>query len=200
MELLENRIGKDMDREERKTALKKIGFEISKCQKCKLHECRNKTVFGMGNVMADIVVCGESPGREEDEKGRPFVGRAGGVLDSILMEVGLSRKDIFILNVVKCRPPKNRDPEEEEIESCLPYLKAQLDIISPKIIVTLGKYASQTIIGTQDPIGKLRGTILQVGNFLVLPTYHPAYVLRNPSAKEIVVRDIKMVMEAEILK
>lgn len=166
---------------------------IGDCQRCKLAPERNKLVFGVGNPQADLVFVGEAPGRDEDASGEPFVGRAGKLLTSIVEAIGLSREEIYICNVIKCRPPKNRNPESDEIETCEPFLKRQIQLIQPKVICTLGKFAVQCLLKTETPISKLRGHFAEYENVALMPTYHPAYLLRNPHAKKDVWEDMKQV-------
>lgn len=156
--------------------------QIRGCTRCSLGETRTKFVFGVGNPQADIVFVSEAPGREEDLQGIPFVGRAGKLLDQLLTEVGLSRNDIYICNVLKCRPPQNRDPAPEEIETCKPYLLTQLSIIQPKILVCLGRFAAQVLLGVKESMKVLQGRVLTWEGAQVLITYHTAYYLRNPNA------------------
>lgn len=171
--------------------LESIRADLGDCTRCKLSKERNHIVFGVGNPDADLVIVGEAPGRDEDLKGEPFVGRAGKLLTDILLAIGLAREEVYICNIIKCRPPKNRNPEPDEIETCEPYLKRQLDAISPKMILTLGKFATQTLLSTDTPISKLRGNFAAYQDIPLLPTYHPAYLLRNPSAKKDVWEDMK---------
>ncbi len=165
------------------------------CVRCKLHKNRKNIVFGEGNPKAELVFVGEAPGREEDIKGRPFVGEAGRLLTRIIKAMGLERKDVYICNVVKCRPPRNRDPEADEIKACFPFLEAQLRIISPKVICTLGRIAAQTLLGKDFKITKQRGNWYSYKDIPVMPTFHPAYLLRNPSEKKLVWKDMKKIME-----
>jgi DNA polymerase len=155
--------------------------QIHNCTSCSLGKTRTKFVFGVGNPNAEIVFVGEAPGRDEDLQGIPFVGRAGKLLDQLLMEVGFSRDDIYICNVLKCRPPQNRDPEMKEIEICKPYLLTQLSIMQPKIIVCLGRFAMQVLLDVKDSMKSMRGRIFPWEGVQVLVTYHTAYYLRNPN-------------------
>jgi DNA polymerase len=152
-------------------------------------------VFGVGNPKARLVLVGEAPGREEDEKGEPFVGEAGRLLDRILFAMGLSRDEVYICNVLKCRPPNNRDPEPDEVAMCEPFLIRQLAAIRPQMIVALGRFAIQTLLQSKAPISKLRGTWQQYQGIPLMPTYHPAYLLRNPNGKREVWADMKLVVE-----
>ena len=168
---------------------------INGCTRCKLHKNRRNIVFGEGNPNAELVFVGEAPGREEDIEGRPFVGEAGRLLTRIIKAMGLERMDVYICNVVKCRPPRNRDPEADEIKACFPFLEAQLRIISPKVICTLGRIAAQTLLGKDFKITKQRGNWYFYKDIPVMPTFHPAYLLRNPSEKRVVWEDMKKIME-----
>lgn len=167
---------------------------LGECTRCRLHKQRNKIVFGAGNPRAEIVFVGEGPGHDEDLQGLPFVGRAGKLLTQMIEAMGLERKDVYICNVVKCRPPENRKPEEDEVATCSPYLYRQLDVIAPKAIVCLGAVAAQTLLKTTDPISRFRGTWFDFRGTKLLPTYHPAYLLRNPAAKGEVWKDLQKVM------
>ncbi|MGD8226900.1 MAG: uracil-DNA glycosylase [Desulfobacteraceae bacterium] len=168
---------------------------IEDCKRCKLGDGRTNVVFGEGSPEARLVFVGEGPGREEDEAGYPFVGEAGRLLTKIIKAMGLSREEVYICNVVKCRPPKNRDPEQDEIETCLPFLKAQLDLIRPQVICTLGRIAAQALLGREFKITRERGRWHSFMNIPLMATYHPAYLLRNPSAKRQVWDDIQKIMK-----
>src|SRR5581483_6997120 len=161
--------------------------------RCRLHKKRNKIVFGAGNSRARLVFVGEGPGHDEDMQGLPFVGRAGKLLTQMIEAMGLQREDVYICNVVKCRPPENRKPEDDEVEICSPYLHRQLDVIGPKAIVCLGAVAAQTLLNTKDPISKFRGNWADLRNTRLMATYHPAYLLRNPAAKAEVWKDLQKV-------
>jgi len=164
-----------------KDGLKHLEAQIEGCTRCKLSQGRANIVFGSGNGKAKLVAIGEGPGAEEDVQGKPFVGRAGQLLTKMLESVGFDReKDCYIANIVKCRPPGNRNPEPDEIASCEPFLMGQLAAIQPKVILALGTFAAQTLLKTKEPIGKLRGQIHRFGNMLLVPTFHPAFLLRNP--------------------
>jgi DNA polymerase len=168
---------------------------IGDCQRCKLAPHRTNLVFGVGNPRADLVFVGEGPGRDEDEQGEPFVGRAGRLLTEIITKgMRLAREDVYIANVVKCRPPENRNPEPDEVASCEPFLLRQLDLIRPRVIVALGKFAVQTLLQTKAPISRLRGQWHDYRGIKLMPTFHPAYLLRNPGEKRLVWEDIKQVM------
>ena len=164
------------------------------CDRCPLCQQRNNIVFGGGNPHAQVVLVGEAPGREEDLQGIPFIGEAGHLLEKILQAMNLSREAVYICNVIKCRPPGNRDPQPDEISACEPFLKQQLALIKPEIIITLGRFAAQTLLKTSTPIGKLRGQWREYEGIALMPTFHPAYLLRNPSGKRPVWEDMKQVM------
>jgi uracil-DNA glycosylase len=168
--------------------------EIGDCTRCKLHSGRTNLVFGVGSPDAQLMFIGEGPGADEDLQGEPFVGRAGQLLTQIIKAMGFERDEVYIANVVKCRPPGNRNPEPDEIETCSPFLKAQIAAIQPAVIVALGKFAAQTLLGVETPISRLRGQFHQLGEIDVMPTFHPSYLLRNPGAKREVWDDMKMVM------
>jgi uracil-DNA glycosylase len=175
-------------------SLPRILSDIGECTRCKLHRGRTKLVFGDGNPKADLVFVGEGPGRDEDMQGLPFVGRAGKLLTQMIEAMGLQRQDVYICNVVKCRPPENRTPEKDEVETCSPFLLRQLDAISPKVIVCLGSVAAQTLLETNRGISHFRGQWLEFRGTKLMATYHPAYLLRNPSAKGEVWKDLQKVM------
>jgi len=164
------------------------------CCRCKLSGLgRTQIVFGVGNPNADLMFVGEAPGADEDIQGEPFVGRAGQLLTKIIEAIGLRRDDVFIANVLKCRPPNNRNPEPDEVEQCEPFLHRQIDIVKPKVIVALGKFAAQSLLKTNTPITRLRGQEFKYRDAILMPTYHPAYLLRTPSAKREVWEDMKRV-------
>jgi uracil-DNA glycosylase len=164
------------------------------CRRCKLHKLgRQQIVFGVGNPNADLMFVGEAPGADEDEQGIPFVGRAGQLLTKIIEAIGLTREDVYIANVIKCRPPQNRNPEPDEVETCEPFLFRQIDVIKPKVIVALGKFGAQTLLRTDAPISRLRGSVRDFRGAKLIPTFHPAYLLRNPSSKREVWEDMKVV-------
>jgi uracil-DNA glycosylase len=171
-----------------------IQAELVNCTRCKLHRGRSTVVFGDGNPQADLVFVGEGPGRDEDIQGLPFVGRAGKLLTQMIEAMGLQRKDVYICNVVKCRPPENRTPERDEVSTCSPFLLRQIDAIDPKVIVCLGSVAAQTLLETNRGITHYRGEWLEFRGRKLLATYHPAYLLRNPSAKGEVWKDLQKVM------
>lgn len=168
---------------------------IGDCRRCRLCQGRTKLVFGGGSPEAELVFVGEGPGRDEDLAGLPFVGEAGKLLTRIIAAMGLTREEVYICNVVKCRPPKNRDPEEDEVEACLPFLREQLKLIRPQVVCTLGRVAGQTLLGKEFKITRERGSWYTYMGTLLMPTFHPAYLLRNPSAKREVWEDIQKVMK-----
>jgi DNA polymerase len=168
---------------------------IGDCQRCKLAAHRTKLVYGVGNPKADLVFVGEAPGYDEDMRGEPFVGAAGQLLTEIIVKgMKIRREDVYIANIIKCRPPQNRNPEPDEIAACEPFLKQQLEIVKPKAIVALGKFAAQCLLKTRTPISRLRGEWTTYQGVPLMPTFHPAYLLRNPSDKRLVWRDIQQVM------
>lgn len=169
--------------------------EVAPCTKCGLCENRTQTVFGSGNKNADWMFIGEAPGQSEDQQGLPFVGKAGQLLTEMLRAIGLNREEVFITNIVKCRPPANRDPKPIEIETCKPYLLRQLALIKPKIIVVLGRIAAQALLNTDEPIGKLRGKIHALNDTPVVVVYHPAYLLRSLLDKRKAWSDLKLAMQ-----
>jgi uracil-DNA glycosylase len=175
-------------------SLEKIREEIGDCKRCRLCEQRNTIVFGDGNPRADLMFVGEGPGRDEDAQGLPFVGRAGKLLTQMIEAMGLERKDVYIANVVKCRPPENRTPEKDEIAICSPFLLRQIDVIRPKVLVCLGGVAAQTLLQTNRSVSHFRGQWLDFRGARLMATYHPAYLLRNPNAKGDVWKDLQKVM------
>jgi uracil-DNA glycosylase family 4 len=176
-------------------ALAAIKADIgAECSRCKLHTLgRQQIVFGVGNPNADLMFVGEAPGADEDEQGIPFVGRAGQLLTKIIEAIDLKRDDVYIANIIKCRPPQNRNPEPDEVASCEPFLFRQVDVIKPKVIVALGKYAAHTLLRTDVPISRIRGKQFDYRGATLIPTFHPAYLLRNPSSKREVWEDMKLV-------
>jgi len=175
--------------------LEEIRAEMGDCQRCKLGRTRTHLVFGEGSPQARLMFVGEAPGEEEDLQGRPFVGQAGQLLNSLLSKLGLRREDVYITNVVKSRPPKNRDPEPDEVAACLPFLIKQIESIQPLVIVTLGKISTQSLLKTTAPITKIRGTWQKFGNIKVMPTFHPSYLLRFPKERHKTWEDMQQVME-----
>jgi len=175
--------------------LEELRAEIGDCRRCKLCQGRTQIVFGVGNPQAELVFVGEGPGRDEDLKGEPFVGRAGQLLTEIITKgMKMRREDVYIANVVKCRPPENRNPEPDEIAACQPFLLKQLELIKPHIIVALGTFAAQTLLQTKTPISRLRGVWHSYHGIKLMPTLHPAYLLRNPNDKRLVWQDIQAVL------
>jgi len=175
--------------------LKDIRSELGDCQRCKLHRTRRTIVFGEGNENAKLMFIGEGPGYDEDVQGRPFVGRAGQLLTKIIQSMHLQREDVYIANVIKCRPPQNRNPELDEIASCSPFVFKQISAIRPRIVCALGTFSSQTLLKTTAKITALRGRVYSLDTTRVIPTYHPAFLLRNPEKKKDVWEDMKRVME-----
>ncbi|OFW00418.1 MAG: hypothetical protein A3I61_04755 [Acidobacteria bacterium RIFCSPLOWO2_02_FULL_68_18] len=176
--------------------LEAIRADLGNCTRCKLHGLgRRQIVFGVGNPDARLMFVGEAPGADEDLQGEPFVGRAGQLLTKIIEAIGLRRQDVYIANVIKCRPPNNRNPESDEVEQCERFLFRQIDTIRPTVIVALGKFAAQSLLRTTDPITRLRGREFRYRDAILMPTYHPAYLLRTPSAKREVWGDMKRVRE-----
>jgi len=176
--------------------LEQIEAEALECVACRLHEGRNKVVFGVGNPEARLLFIGEGPGRDEDLQGEPFVGRAGKLLTKIIVAMGYERRDVYIANVVKCRPPQNRNPQADEADACEHFLLRQVAVIQPQIIVLLGKVAVQAILGSTAPLSRLRGKFQTWRGIPVMCTYHPAYLLRNPNAKRDVWDDMQVVRDA----
>lgn len=170
---------------------------IANCTRCSLHQTRTQTVFGVGNPAADWMIVGEAPGQEEDRRGEPFVGRAGKLLDEMLLSLGLDRESVFIANILKCRPPNNRDPSVEEAASCRSYLEQQIDFVAPKIIIAVGRIAAQHLLNSDAPVGRMRGKrhVLEDRQLPVVVTYHPAYLLRSPTQKRKVWQDLLLARE-----
>ena len=167
---------------------------VSACELCGLSQTRNRTVFGAGDRQADILIVGEAPGADEDRQGEPFVGRAGQLLNAMLEAIGLQRQQVYITNILKCRPPRNRDPQASEMACCEPYLKRQIALLQPKVVLASGRIAAQSLLGTTQAIGRLRGQLHQYADTGVplIATYHPAYLLRSPAAKAKSWQDLKM--------
>jgi DNA polymerase len=178
--------------------LAEIQKELEDCKRCKLHRARKTIVFGEGNEKARLMFVGEGPGYDEDVQGRPFVGRAGQLLTKIIQSINLPREEVYITNIIKCRPPQNRNPEPDEIQSCHPFLMKQIRVIQPKIICALGTFSAQTLLKTDTKITALRGKFYDLDEIKVIPTYHPAFLLRNPERKREVWEDMKKI--AEFLK
>ena len=172
-----------------------LADQVRACTRCALHASRKQTVFGVGNTSADLLVIGEAPGAEEDRQGEPFVGRAGQLLNAMLGALRLARSDVYIANVLKCRPPSNRDPKPAEAEACTPYLERQIAFIEPKVILAVGRIAAQWLLQSDQPIGRLRGTVHSYGTAStpLVASYHPAYLLRSPLAKAKAWEDLVLV-------
>ncbi|TMA31644.1 MAG: uracil-DNA glycosylase [Deltaproteobacteria bacterium] len=175
--------------------LEEVRAEIGECTRCKLHKGRHNIVFGVGNPKARLMFVGEAPGEDEDLQGFPFVGKAGGLLTKMIEAMGLKRDDVYICNTVKCRPPNNRNPEPDELASCEPFLKGQLAAVKPEAIVTLGKFAAQALLRDDTPVSRLRGRWREYEGIPLMPTFHPAYLLRSPGEKAKVWEDLKQVMK-----
>ena len=175
--------------------LEDVKADLGNCQRCRLAGGRNTIVFGAGHPGAKLVFVGEGPGSEEDQQGLPFVGRAGRLLTRIIEAINLTRDQVYICNVIKCRPPGNRNPDSDELNACFPFLERQIAAIRPDFIVALGTFAAQTLLGTTTPISRLRNRFHEYNGIKVLPTYHPAYLLRNPDKKRSVWEDMKMLMK-----
>jgi DNA polymerase len=168
---------------------------LGECSRCKLGPTRTRLVFGVGSPGAELMFVGEGPGEDEDRQGEPFVGRAGQLLTKMIEAMGYRREEVYIANVVKCRPPGNRNPEPEEIEACEPFLREQIDAIRPKVVVALGKFAAQTLLRDTSPISRLRGRWFQYEGVRLMPTFHPAYLLRSPHEKARAWEDLQLVMK-----
>jgi DNA polymerase len=183
------------DAKTQRPTLAEIREEMAECQRCKLGKGRTNLVFGEGSPQARLMFIGEAPGADEDLQGRPFVGEAGQLLNNMLHKLGLRREDVYITNIVKSRPPRNRDPEPDEVEACLPFLFKQIDSIRPLVIVTLGRIATQNLLDTKEPITKLRGTWQKFHGIRVMPTFHPSYLNRFPKERIKTWNDMQQVME-----
>ena len=180
---------------ERATQLDAVGVEASACTRCRLAEGRRSVVFGSGAVGAELMFIGEGPGAEEDKQGLPFVGRAGELLTRIIEAIELRRQEVYIANIVKCRPPGNRDPQPDEVAACRGFLERQIDLVGPRVLVALGRIAAQTLLGSETPIGRLRGQWYAVRGVPLMVTYHPAALLRNPSLKRPTWEDMQLVRD-----
>lgn len=180
---------------DKKAALDDLRSEIGDCRRCKLSKARKNLVFGAGNPDAALFFIGEAPGKEEDLQALPFVGDAGRLLTRLIEKMGFKREDVYITNVVKCRPPLNRDPEEDEAQACRPFIERQVEIISPRVIVSLGRISAQALMGTKTPITRLRGKFYEYKGIPLMPTFHPAYLLRNPKDKQLVWEDALKVLK-----
>ena len=175
--------------------LARVRKELGDCERCKLHRTRRTIVFGEGNEEASLMLIGEAPGYDEDVQGRPFVGKAGQLLTKIVQSINLPREEVYITNIVKCRPPQNRNPQPDEIQSCNPFLVNQITVVQPKIICALGSFSAQTLLKTNTKITALRGKVFDLEGIKVIPTYHPAFLLRNPERKREVWEDMKKIAE-----
>ena len=187
--------GMKQRKQKEECSLDDIRNELGNCQRCQLASTRTNIVFGSGDPNARLVFVGEAPGADEDAQGLPFVGRAGQLLTKIIESIGIKREDVYICNVLKCRPPGNRNPERIEVETCSPFLKHQLRTIQPEIVCCLGTFAAQTILGMNEPISKLRGRFHDIDGMRFIATFHPAYLLRNPSKKREVWEDMKQIRD-----
>jgi DNA polymerase len=172
-----------------------LAAAVRECRLCGLCETRTQTVFGTGDPHARLMVIGEAPGAEEDRQGEPFVGRAGGLLNSMLHAAGFARGEVYIANVLKCRPPNNRDPSAEEAERCLPYLRRQIELVAPEVILCVGRIAAQRLLGREDTLARMRGRVHAFDSVPVVVTYHPAYLLRSPGEKRKSWADLKLALE-----
>lgn len=176
--------------------LSEIREDLGECQRCALHTTRKNLVFGAGDPHADLMFVGEAPGADEDREGQPFVGRSGQLLTKIIAAIGKTREQVYIANIIKCRPPANRNPETGEIATCSPFLERQIEAIQPKVICALGTFAAQTMLKTKTPIGELRGRAHPYNDYsLLVPTFHPAYLLRSPGKKRETWEDMQMIMK-----
>lgn len=181
--------------QDKPAALKAIRADIGDCTRCRLHKGRKNIVFGVGNANAELMFVGEGPGADEDEQGEPFVGRAGQLLNNMIAAMGLKRSDVYIANVVKCRPPQNRTPERDECDTCSPFLMRQIEVIRPKVIVALGAVAAKNLLAVNESMASLRGRWYDFKGARLLVTYHPAYLLRDPRQKKEAWKDLQMVMK-----
>jgi len=173
--------------------LEQVRGELGDCTRCKLHQGRTTLVFGVGRPDADLMFVGEAPGRDEDQQGEPFVGPAGQLLTKIIEAIGLTRDQVYIANVIKCRPPQNRNPELDEVQTCAPFLFQQLDVIRPRVVVALGAFAVRTLLRSEQSISRLRGQVFDYRGAKLVPTFHPAFLLRSPDRKRDVWQDMKKV-------
>jgi uracil-DNA glycosylase family 4 len=191
VEYLNIKLNKKQSPKNTAKCLEKLKKEVERCRGCDLYKTKKHYVFGDGNPNANLMFIGEAPGASEDEQGLPFVGRAGKLLNDLLKEVGIDRQEVYIANCLKCRPPNNRDPQENELKACRPFLDKQIELIKPKIIITLGRFALTQLLGSDKKITQCRGVVFKQQMCTVIPTYHPAYLLRNPKAIEVFVNDLK---------
>ncbi len=175
--------------------LQTIREDLGDCRRCKLAATRRNIVFGMGNPRADLMFVGEAPGADEDEQGLPFVGRAGQLLTKIIQAIDMRREDVYICNILKCRPPQNRNPEGDEIAACQPFLFRQIAVVRPRVICALGTFGAQTLLGTKEPISRLRGQFIDFHGAKFIATFHPAYLLRNPNEKRKVWEDVQKIRD-----
>ena len=175
--------------------LAQLADAVRDCRNCRLHAGRTQVVFGTGDPTAALVFVGEAPGHDEDVQGEPFVGPAGQLLTRIIAAIGLTREQVYLLNVIKCRPPQNRNPQPDEVAACRPILQAQLACLQPRVICALGAFAAQTLLQTEEKISRLRGRFHMLGAIQVMPTYHPAYLLRNPQYKRAVWEDMQRIQD-----
>ena len=182
------------DPADNRSAWERLERAVATCTKCELHRTRTQTVFGTGDRHADLLIIGEAPGRDEDLRGEPFVGRAGQLLNAMLLAIGFQREQVYIANILKCRPPNNRDPRIEEAAACSPYLQAQIELIRPKVILALGRIAAHNLLNTDDSLGALRGRRHSYAGVPLIVSYHPAYLLRSPAEKRKSWQDLKTVM------
>ena len=178
-----------------KKSLAGLAEEVSSCTRCTLHQTRTQTVFARGNSKANLMIIGEAPGLHEDQQGLPFVGKAGFLLNKMLSSIGISADDVYISNVLKCRPPDNRDPLSEEIAQCSGYLSQQIALVAPKLILAVGRFAGQFLLNVTTPLSKMRGNVYDYHGTSVIVTYHPAYLLRNPADKKNAYRDLLMIKQ-----
>ena len=178
-----------------KKSLAGLAEEVSSCTRCTLHQTRAQTVFARGNSKANLMIIGEAPGLHEDQQGLPFVGKAGFLLNKMLSSIGISADDVYISNVLKCRPPDNRDPLSEEIAQCSGYLSQQIALVAPKLILAVGRFAGQFLLNVTTPLSKMRGNVYDYHGTSVIVTYHPAYLLRNPADKKNAYRDLLMIKQ-----
>ena len=174
-------------------SLEEIRKDLGECTRCRLHLGRRTIVFGVGNPVAQLMFIGEGPGFDEDSQGEPFVGAAGQLLNKIIQAIDMTREEVYIANVVKCRPPENRDPEQDEAKTCIPYLERQIESVRPRVICTLGRVAAQAVLSTDKSLGRIHGRTFHVADAIVVPTYHPAYLLRNPDKKKETWEDMKLI-------
>jgi len=174
--------------------LSQINQQVQSCKQCSLHKTKTNYVFGQGNPNAKIMFIGEAPGAEENEQGKPFVGPAGQLLTKMIEAIGLKREEVYITNILKCHPPENRDPKPDEIQKCFPYVQKQIETVKPKVICALGAFAAQTLLNTEEPITSLRTKTHEYKGIKVIPTFHPAYLIRNPDKKKLAWEDLQLLL------